>query len=193
MRPSAARRQPCAAVVFLRPMFQAKENSPFPILAQAWSREEPPDAGAVDDTCESLSSVRPDDLALVVPLAEALLRRLADPAARAPARRGLLALLDGVRRRFFTTLLSPADLDGWVALVLRIVRDTDYAVGDLLRSREATDPKTVALRVLGQDACELTVADVSRRTRAIARGVLALVDGDPDAKVAILSENCLEA
>jgi len=174
-------------------MFQAKEDSPFPTLAQAWSREEPPDAGAVDDTCESLSSVRPDDLALVLPLAEALLRRLADPAARAPARRGLLALLDGVRRRFFTTLLSPADLDGWVALVLRIVRDTDYAVGDLLRSREATDPKTVALRVLGQDACELTVADVSRRTRAIARGVLALVDGDPEAKVAILSENCLEA
>ena len=51
----------------------------------------------------------------------------------------------------------------------------------------------MALRVLGQDACELTVADVSRRTRAIARGLLALVDGDPGAKVAILSENCLEA
>ena len=174
-------------------MFQAKQESPFAALAQAWSREEAPDVGTVDDTRESLSSVRPDDLREVLPLVEALLRRLPDPAARAPARRALVALLDGVRRRFFTTLLAPADLDGWIALVLRVVREADYGVGDLLRSREATDPKTVALRVLGQDSCELTVADVSRRTRAIARGVLALADGDPDAKVAILSENCLEA
>ena len=77
--------------------------------------------------------------------------------------------------------------------MVRIVREADYGLGELLRSREATDPKTVALRVLGQDACELTVADLSRRTRAIARGLLALVDGDAGAKVAILSENCLEA
>jgi len=174
-------------------MFQVKQESPFAALAQAWSREEAPDAGTVDDTRESFSSVRPDQLREVLPLVEALVRRLPDPARRAPARRALVALLDGVRRRFFTTLLAPADLDGWVALVVRVVREADYGVGDLLRSREATDPKTVALRVLGQDACELTVADVSRRTRAIARGVLALVDGDPDAKVAILSENCLEA
>ncbi len=174
-------------------MFQVKQESPFPALAQAWSREGAPDAGTVDDTRESLSSVRPADLPEVLPLAEALLRRLADPAARAPARRSLFALLDGVRRRFFTGLLAPADVDGWVALVLQVVREADYGLGELLRSREASDPKTVALRVLGQDACELTVADVSRRTRAIARGVLALVDGDPDTKVAILSENCLEA
>ena len=34
---------------------------------------------------------------------------------------------------------------------------------------------------------------MARRTRAIARGILALVDGEADAKVAILSENSLEA
>ena len=58
----------------------------------------------------------------------------------------------------------------WLALVFRVVRQADYGFGELLRSREATDPKTVALRVLGQEACEVTVADLSRRTRAIARG-----------------------
>jgi long-subunit acyl-CoA synthetase (AMP-forming) len=174
-------------------MFQAKPESPFPPLAEAWSRETLPGPGTLDDTRESLASIRPDDLPELLPLAEVLLRRLGDPSARAAARRSLFALLDGVRRRFFTTLLQPADLDGWVPLVLRVVREADYSFGELLRSREATDPKTVALRVLGQEACELTVADVSRRTRAIARGVLALVDGDPAAKVAILSENCLEA
>ncbi len=98
-----------------------------------------------------------------------------------------------MRRRSFTTALAPADVEGWLALVFRVVRQADYGFGELLRSREATDPKTVALRVLGQEACEVTVADLSRRTRAIARGILALVDGDPEAKVAILSENCLEA
>jgi long-subunit acyl-CoA synthetase (AMP-forming) len=174
-------------------MFQVKQESPFPALAQAWSRDGSPDAGTVDDTRESLSSVRPDDLPLVAPLAQVLLDRLGEPAVRPAARRALFALLDGVRRRSFTTLLTPAEVDGWVELVLRVVREADYGIGELLRSREATDPKTVALRVLGQDAGELTVADLSRRTRAIARGILALVDGAPDAKVAILSENCLEA
>jgi long-subunit acyl-CoA synthetase (AMP-forming)/GNAT superfamily N-acetyltransferase len=174
-------------------MFQVKQESPLSVLAQAWSREQAPPAGTVDDTERSLSAVRPEDLPEVALLAENLLRRLADPAARVLARRCLFALLDGVRRRRFTGLLAPADVDRWVALVVRIVREADYGLGELLRAREASDPKTVALRVLGQDACELTVADVSRRTRAIARGLLALVDGDADAKVAILSENCLEA
>ena len=174
-------------------MFQAKHESPYPALAQAWSRAEGPGGAAIDETRESLSAVRPDDLVEVAPLAETLLARLADPVLREPARRALFALLDGVRRRSFTTGLPAADVDRWLALVLRVVREADYGFGALLRSREAMDPKTVALRVLGQEACELTVADLSRRTRAIARGVLALVDGAPDAKVAILSENCLEA
>jgi long-subunit acyl-CoA synthetase (AMP-forming) len=174
-------------------MFQVKPESPYPALAQAWSRAEGPDDAAVASTREVLSAVRPANLDAAAPLVDALLRRAAEPALREPARRALFALLDGVRRRVFTTNLDVEDLDAWLALVLRVVREADYGFGELLRSREATDPKTVALRVLGADACELTVADLSRRTRAIARGVLGLVGDAADARVAILSENCLEA
>ncbi len=174
-------------------MFQVKQESPFPALAASWSGDAAPSPEVVESTLEALRGVRPDDLPEVRPLADALLARRADAAAWPAARRALFALLDGVRRRRFTAALSPEAAEGWLAVVLRALREGDYALGDVLRSREATDPKTVALRVLGQDACELTVADLSRRTRAIARGVLALVEGDPAAKVAILSENCLEA
>ncbi len=174
-------------------MFQVNQESAFPALAQAWSREEPPDRDTIDDSRESLASVRPDDLPEVTALVEVLLRRLTEPALRGAVRTCLFALLDAVRRRFFTTLLTPADVERWVPLVLRVVREVDYGLGDVLRSREATAPKTIALRVLGQDAAELTVVELSRRTRAIARGILALVEGEPDAKVAVLSENCLEA
>jgi long-subunit acyl-CoA synthetase (AMP-forming) len=137
--------------------------------------------------------VRPHDLPEVAPLVEALLARLEEPARRPAARRALFALLDGVRRRSFTAILEPEAVDPWTALVLRIVREADYAFGDLLRSREETDPRTVALRLLEPGAADLTVADVARRTRAIARGLLALVDGDPDAKVAILAEGGVDA
>jgi long-subunit acyl-CoA synthetase (AMP-forming)/GNAT superfamily N-acetyltransferase len=129
----------------------------------------------------------------VAPLVDALRAHVGDPARRAPARRALLALLDRVRRHSFTSQLAPEAVDPWVQLVVRLVREADYGFGDMLRSREETDPRTVAVRVLGPGACELTVADLSRRTRAIARGLLALVEGDPGARVAILSENCLDA
>ncbi len=174
-------------------MYRMKRESRLAALAVAWSRPGAPTTDVLDATREALGAIRPDDLPEVAPLAEALLARLANPAQRAPARRALFALLDGVRRRFFTAVLEPEAVDPWLKLVLRVIREADYAFGDLLRSREETDPKTVALRVLGADACELTVADVSRRTRAIARGLLALVDGDADARVAILSESALEA
>jgi long-subunit acyl-CoA synthetase (AMP-forming) len=174
-------------------MYQVKQESPFPALAAAWSGPHDPAAETQESTRAALGAVDPGDLAEVAPLAEVLLSRLGTPERRGAARRALFALLDGVRRRSFTTRLEPSLVDPWLILVLRIVRDADYALGDLLRSREETDPRTVAIRVLGTEACELTVADVSRRTRAIARGILALVDGDPDAKVAILSENGLEA
>ena len=39
----------------------------------------------------------------------------------------------------------------------------DYTFGELLRSREETDPKTVAIRTIGADATELTVAELSRQ------------------------------
>jgi long-subunit acyl-CoA synthetase (AMP-forming)/predicted GNAT family acetyltransferase len=174
-------------------MLQPKQDSPFPALATAWAGAEAPAAADRESTLEALGAVRPGDLPEVSPLVDALLARLTDPAARPAARKALFALLDGVRRRYFTSALDAAELEPWSKLVLRVIREADYAFGDLLRSREETDPKTVALRVLGQDACELSVADVARRTRAIARGLLALVDGAADAKIAILSENCLEA
>jgi long-subunit acyl-CoA synthetase (AMP-forming) len=174
-------------------MFQPKPESPFPALAQAWSRPGVPDAAALESSREALSAARPDDLSGVSPLVDALLRKVAEPACREPARRALFALLDAIRRRTFVTALPPGDVEPWLALACRIVREADYSLGEVLRSREATDPRTVALRVIGIDPCEVTVADLARRTRAIARGLLGLVGGDPEAKVAILSENGLEA
>jgi long-chain acyl-CoA synthetase len=174
-------------------MFQVKQDSPFPALAAAWSGAGAPAAVTTESTREALSALQPDDLAEARPLVEALLGRLGSSDTRPAARRALLVLLDRVRRRAFTTALTPQTAEPWLGLVLRALREADYTLGDLLRSREGTDPKTLAVRVLGQDPCELTVADLSRRTRAIARGLLALVDGDPDATVAILSENGLEA
>jgi long-chain acyl-CoA synthetase len=161
-------------------------------LAEAWRRPAGP-GDLAPRTREAVGEIRPADAAEAGALADALVSALADPRRRAEARRALFALLDRVRRRAFTAVLEPEDVDPWARLVLRVVRAADYTFGELLRSREETDPRTVALRVLGPDACDLTVADVARRTRSIARGLLALVDGDPAAKVAILSENCVDA
>jgi hypothetical protein len=174
-------------------MLRPKQESRYTALAAQWSAPGARGADLLDATREALAALRPDDLSEVGPLAEALVARLGLSEERAAARRALLALLDRVRRRAFTAVLEPEAVDSWVKLVLRVVREADYAFGDLLRSREETDPRTVALRVLGAEACELTVADVARRTRTIARGILALAGGAPDLKVAILSEAGLEA
>ncbi len=174
-------------------MLRPKQESRYTALAAQWDAPGARGAELLDATREAFAALRPGDLAEVGPLAEALLARLARPDERAAARRALFALLDRVRRRAFTAVLEPEAVDPWTKLVLRVVREADYAFGDLLGSREETDPRTVAFRVLGSDACELTVADVARRTRAIARGILALAGDDPDAKVAILSEGGLDA
>jgi len=174
-------------------MFQVKAESPYPRLASRWSAPEAPSPALVEETRDALLGATPGDLGLVAPLVAALTRRLDEPAAREAARRALFALLDPARRRFFTRALPEDQVDPWLRLLLPIIRRADYTFGELLRSREETDPKTVAIRVLGADATELTVAEVSRRTRAIARGLLAILGEDPDARVAILSENCLEA
>src|SRR5512138_3582207 len=174
-------------------MLRPKQESRFPGLAARWAA---PGAGSADllaETREALGAVRPGDLSEVGPLADVLAARLGRAEAREPARRALFALLDAVRRRAFTAVLEPELVEPWTRLVLRIVREADYTFGDLLRSREETDPRTVAFRVLGPDACELTVAEVARRTRALARGILALAGGDPDPRVAILSEPGLDA
>jgi long-subunit acyl-CoA synthetase (AMP-forming)/predicted GNAT family acetyltransferase len=172
-------------------MFQVRQDSPYPKLADAWSRAAAPDRALVDDTREALAAVQPADLAEVSALAAVLVERLGTPAGEA-ARRALVTLLDAVRRRFFVQALSPEAVDPWLHLLLPLVDRADYTLGEVLRSREETDPKTVALRVLGADACELTVADLARRTRAIARGLLALAGDLPELKVALLTENTLE-
>jgi long-subunit acyl-CoA synthetase (AMP-forming) len=174
-------------------MLRPKQEARYTALAARWDAPGAPGPDLLAATREAFAAARPGDLAEVGPLAEALLARATRPDDRAPARRALFALLDRVRRRAFTAVLEPEAVEPWIRLVLRIVREADYAFGDLLRSREETDPRTVALRVLGADACELTVADVARRTRAIARGLLALAGDDSDPKVAILSEAGLDA
>ncbi len=173
-------------------MFQVKRESEYAKLADAWAEvAAPASAELVDATRGALGSIRPLELEDAAPLVEILMRALAGPL-RQSARRTLFALLDGPRRRLFTAALAPELVDPWLRMLLPVVDRADYTIGEVLRSREETDPKVVALRVLGPDACELTVAELARRTRAIARGLLALVEGDPDAKVAILSENRLE-
>jgi long-subunit acyl-CoA synthetase (AMP-forming) len=174
-------------------MLRPKPASRYTALAARWEAPDARGADLLDATREALAAARPGDLGEVGPLAEALLAAVARPEERPAARRALFGLLDRVRRRAFTAVLEPETVEPWTRLVLRIVREADYAFGDLLQSREETDPRTVALRVLGANACELTVAEVARRTRAIARGLLALAADDPDPRVAILSEPGLEA
>src|SRR5512144_630195 len=161
-------------------MLQVKQASPFPQLAERWSAMDVVDAETLELTRSALSGAQPADLAELRPLLERLAAHLEGPG-RDRARRALFTLLDRVRRRTFTALLAPADVDPWVRLLLPLVARSDYTLGEVLRSREETDPRTVALRVLGPEPCEVTVADLARRTRAVARGVLALVDGAPDA------------
>src|SRR5512133_484652 len=174
-------------------MLRPKQEYRYTALAAQWDAPGARGADLLDATRAALASLRPGDLDEVRPLAEVLLARLGRPGERAAARRALFAFLDRVRRRAFTAVLEPEAVDPWTRLVLRVVREADYAFGDLLRSREETDPRVVAFRVPGPDGCELTVADVARRTRAIARGLLALCGDDPDAKIAILSEPGLDA
>jgi len=170
-------------------MYQVKQEPALTRLAGRWAAGEQ-GSELWEQTREALGGVRPDDLSQVEELVGAMLPRLEGPA-RDPARRAILALLDTVRRRFFTRLLRPQQIDPWLSLLLPILARADVTVGDVLRSREETEPRTVAMRLLGPEAAELTVADVARRTRALARGILAL--GGEQVSVAILSENSLEA
>jgi len=168
-------------------------NSPFPQLASAWARAGPPPDDLVERTRETLATVQPSDLGDAAGLVETLAARATAEESRPGARRALFTLLDAARRRFFTEAMGPADVEPWTRLLVQAIERADYTFGEVLRSREETDPRTIAIRVLGAEASELTVADVARRTRAIARGLLALLRDEPEARVAILSDNCLEA
>ena len=169
------------------------QGSKLSRLAPHWARPGAVADALVDDTREALATVRPVDLADVAAMVELLLARLGDADSRPAARRAAAALLDTTRRRFFMEAVPPQQVADWTRLLIPLVDRADYTLGDVLRSREETDPRTIAMRVLGADACELTVADVARRTRSIARGLLAVMGDAPDGKVAILSENSLEA
>jgi long-chain acyl-CoA synthetase len=174
-------------------MVEVSLQSPFSSLAVRWSAASSPDGSLEKTTCQTLASVTPGDLDGVAPVVAALVRRLDDDATRPGARRALFALLDGTRRRGFTEALAQPLIEPWLELLLPLIRRVDFTVGELLRSREETDPKVVAIRTLGPDATDLTVTEVARRTRAIARGLLAILGDQPETRVAILSENGLEA
>jgi long-subunit acyl-CoA synthetase (AMP-forming)/GNAT superfamily N-acetyltransferase len=162
-------------------------------LERHWTHDPAPGETLLEVTRDTFTSVLPGDHARVGPLVGALLARIGDPAARDPVRRALFTLLDTVRRRPFMEATRPEQIDPWLRVLLPIIPGADFAFGDLLRSREETDPRTVAIRTLGADATTLTVADLARRTRAIARGLYALLGEEPEPKVAILSENSLES
>ena len=161
-------------------------------LASHWSRPGPVAPELLAETHDALSTAQPGELAQVSALVETLLGRVHAPESRQPARRALFTLLDAARRRFFTQALPPELVADWTRLLVTAIDRADYTLGEVLRSREETDPRTIAMRVLGADATELTVADVARRTRSIARGILSLLRDEPEGKVAILSENSLE-
>jgi long-subunit acyl-CoA synthetase (AMP-forming) len=165
----------------------------FARLSAHWGRPGGIPLALLDDTREALAGVVPGDLAELGELAENLLARARSPESRSPARQALFTLLDAVRRRSFTRSLSAKEIDPWVRLLVPAIDRADYTFGELLRSREETDPKTVALRVLAPEPAELSVAEVARRTRGIARGLLTLFGSEADARVAILSDNSLES
>ncbi len=191
----ALARAPILRFIWVRP---AMTTAPAKVdslvrLASHWEGTGVPARALVEDTRAAIGAVDPSQFLEVAPLVEVLLSRVASPQGREPARRALLALLDAARRRAFTEAMSPADVEPWTRLLVDVVDRADHTFGDMLHSREETDPKVVAMRVLGAEGSELTVADLARRTRAIARGLFALLGGEPEPRVAILSDNCLEA
>ncbi|HSN16067.1 MAG TPA: AMP-dependent synthetase, partial [Anaeromyxobacteraceae bacterium] len=155
-------------------------------LGRHWTHDSAPGETLLAVTRDTFASVRPGDAERVAPLVASLLGRVGDPAARDPVRRALFTLLDTVRRRPFMEATRPEQVDPWLRVLLPVIEKADFTFGDLLRSREETDPKTIAIRTLGADAATLTVADLARRTRAVARGLYALMEDDPAGKVAIL-------
>ena len=163
-------------------------------LAAAWARPGvPPSQDLQKATLAAAAEVRPQDLPGAAELVQALLGRLEPAEGRQPARSALFKLLDAVRRRPFLSALTPDLAPGWAGLLVPAIDQADYTFGELLRSREETDPRTVAIRVPGSELGDLTVADVGRRTRSLARSLLSFLGSDPEARVAILSENRLEA
>ena len=162
-------------------------------LAACWdAAHAPASPDLLAATQEAFASLTPDCPHALAPLLDALDRAASRPDTRAIARNAFASFLDRIRRRAFTEALPSALVPQWTSLAVRAVDSGDYTVHSLLRSREQSDPDVIALQLLGPDPCRLTVADVARRTRAIARGLLSLLDANDPGTVAILSENGLE-
>src|SRR5512137_260486 len=158
-------------------------------LAANWKPGNAPDRSLIEDTRGALLAAKPTDLTGVAEIVARLDACLDSPETREPSRRALFGLLDAARRRAFTEAMDESDVDPWTRLLVPVVDRADHTFGDMLRSREETDPRVLAMRVLGPEGAELSVADLARRTRSIARGLLALAPGEDDPRVAILSEN----
>src|SRR5512137_934619 len=104
-----------------------------------------PERALVEETRGALLTTHPGDLAAVAQLVAALDACLASPATRAPARRALFGLLDAARRRRFTEAMTPEDVEPWTRLLVPVIDRADHTLGDVLRSREETDPRVVAM------------------------------------------------
>jgi long-subunit acyl-CoA synthetase (AMP-forming)/GNAT superfamily N-acetyltransferase len=148
---------------------------------------------------EAFACMAPSDIDAVAPVLASLCEALPDPHALAAAS----TFLDQIRRRKFVEGMSDALAEPWANLAVQVIRRANHTTPELLRSREETDPNHVALRVLGPNACDVTVAELARRSRSIARGLLVLleegtasasVEGDSEGRfVALLAENSLES
>jgi len=174
----------------------------FGNLAQAWNEELDPDPRHRRFK-EAMETMAPSDLHDVASVIEPLCEALGHPRVGPHARCAAFAFLDHVRRRRFVERMTTELAEPWAQLVVRVVRRANYTMPELLLAREQTDPDHVALRVLGPAACDVTVAELARRTRSIARGLLSLLENgngvDPSQSsvhtpfVALLAENSLES
>ena len=131
-------------------------------LAANWKPETTPDRTLVEETRGALVAARPGDLPGVAELVARLDACLGSPETREPSRRALFGLLDAARRRAFTEAMDESDVDSWTRLLVPVADGADHTFGDMLRSREETDPRVLAMRVLGPEGAELTVADLAR-------------------------------
>lgn len=164
----------------------------FGTLLQSPGHEVAP--AAWREAFHAMSAGDVDAVDLAIP---ALCEALADPSRANDVRASLLAFLDAIRRRRFVETVTSDLAARWSALAVEVVRRVNHTVPEMLASRERTDPDHIALRVLGPTGCDVTVSELARRTRSIARGLIALLEQDDvprqDQLVAILAENSLES
>jgi long-chain acyl-CoA synthetase len=172
----------------------------FGSLQGVWT-EQVDDKRRHDRFLAAFEAMLPANLDDVTPVVAAMCEAIAHEGIGPHARCAAFAFLDRVRRRTFVESMTDDLADPWAKLVVEVVHRANYTTPELLLAREQTDPEHVALRVLGPAACDVTVAELARRTRSIARGLIALLTSEEpsgsspeDAQfVAILADNSLES